>query len=1290
MRKTIRILPRATFFFSLSIVLISILNGATSNAACDTGVSNAPCQPVGVRTIIVAKDDTGHYPTIQAALDASEPGDTIRVKSGVYEESLTFFKGGTQEKPLALVNYPGHTPVIAPAGATVPTVILGIEIHAEWIILDGFQITASWDGIRVYKGHNTLRNNWLYANYGEGILILSASDVVVENNAIDYSGSNGNDHGIGLYDDGCLGMSNLTVRKNVFAYLIGAAVHAYSPCPQLSEIRHSLIENNLLENNSSGMVFEAGFNHNVIRNNTIVHIAPSVTGASRHTILSFKGSLGNSVNNNLVHVGPSNSSVYPLEIHEMTADQAFDYNLWSIPPNTAWFWKGRLERDFNLNYKSTTQYDPNGVLAEAGFLDPNKGNYQVGSSSRARNAGTAENCAMEDKNGTLRPQESACDIGAYEFVGSPLDPSNLEANSGFGADLMRGLAERVGSEAVGPTVTITPMGGTFTNSVVVTLMTSTPGAKIYYTTDGTSPTESTILYTGPFTLTKSAIVKAKAFKKRTGDGIEANASFLIIGSSPFDFSLSNSGNQSVLAGAAVSILVGASVTSGTSQSVSFSASGLPSGSTVAFLPTSCNPGCSTTLSISTIVSVAAGTYPLTITGTGGGISRTTRFDLTVSPAPTVATPAIIPNGGTFADATLVTLQTSTSGASIYYTTDGTTPSQSSTLYNPGPFSLTNTTLVKAKAYKSGYNESAEASASFTIAVSQSYTLTGAPSSVQTGGTMTVSWTAPQGSSAKDWIGLYPTGVVNSAYGWWQYTNGAAIGSFSVTAPSTPGTYEFRYLLDDGYVDVKRSNSVSVTQAILSPPPPPSSPGFSLNDRVQTTTSVSIRATPSATGTVLGTQLLNKRGTIIGGPVSAEGLTWWHVDYDSGPDGWNGEGSLMKPIVSRFFRKHNTYYQKIPSSPKVDPRSANYVLDFVQMNQGKTVGFAFEEWSTPIWYARPDTPYVKVKTPVWVTDLGWDVVPIPPEAKPSGYDTTKNCPDDPWDGNSPCYRDSHMTVISVDRRYAWEFYQARRYADGSWFASLIRRHDLVNSDGILSPQDGLGSARSCDTLLSGILTYDELKRGYIDHALTFTFPIPEPKTSSWTLYPCEQPAGGFSGFPQRGDWVLNFGHRLQLDPSVDVNSLPLDGTGKIIAKALQEYGMILVEGSDSTNIFAEDVSFTPNSWESTFASSPLAGLPLDKFRVVESPRPPFAGFESEYQPVWVRTKQSTDIYFSPFDNLSNPRDTILAGGRGTIASLEDPLILKGVGWRFVQYDNGTISGDDHVFGWTRADHLEPAP
>jgi subtilase family serine protease/N-acetylneuraminic acid mutarotase len=78
-----------------------------------------------------------------------------------------------------------------------------------------------------------------------------------------------------------------------------------------------------------------------------------------------------------------------------------------------------------------------------------------------------------------------------------------------------------------------------------------------------------------------------------------------------------------------------------------------------------------------------------------------------------ATPVFNPAAGTYANAQTVTISDSTAGATINYTTDGTTPTTSSTTYT-GPITVSTAETVKAIASVSGYMTSAVASASYII------------------------------------------------------------------------------------------------------------------------------------------------------------------------------------------------------------------------------------------------------------------------------------------------------------------------------------------------------------------------------------------------------------------------------------------------------------------------------------------------------------------------------------------------------------------------------------------------
>ena len=84
-----------------------------------------------------------------------------------------------------------------------------------------------------------------------------------------------------------------------------------------------------------------------------------------------------------------------------------------------------------------------------------------------------------------------------------------------------------------------------------------------------------------------------------------------------------------------------------------------------------------------------------------------------SSTPTVAIPVITPTPGNYIAAQSVSMTCGTAGASIYYTTDGSEPTEASTKYTV-PFSVSSTTTVKAKAFLTGYDPSVTATATYTF------------------------------------------------------------------------------------------------------------------------------------------------------------------------------------------------------------------------------------------------------------------------------------------------------------------------------------------------------------------------------------------------------------------------------------------------------------------------------------------------------------------------------------------------------------------------------------------------
>jgi len=91
-------------------------------------------------TVVVAQNGSGDYTSIQAAVDAAKPGDTVVVRKGIYYEEVTVSKGGTKEKPITLraeSNGLGDV-VITAADKTIR------EHQKQWTVVEGTDNEVWW------------------------------------------------------------------------------------------------------------------------------------------------------------------------------------------------------------------------------------------------------------------------------------------------------------------------------------------------------------------------------------------------------------------------------------------------------------------------------------------------------------------------------------------------------------------------------------------------------------------------------------------------------------------------------------------------------------------------------------------------------------------------------------------------------------------------------------------------------------------------------------------------------------------------------------------------------------------------------------------------------------------------------------------------------------------------------------------------------------------------------------------------------------------------------------------
>jgi len=150
--------------------------------------------------------------------------------------------------------------------------------------------------------------------------------------------------------------------------------------------------------------------------------------------------------------------------------------------------------------------------------------------------------------------------------------------------------------------------GTYTSAQSVTISVVTPAAAIFYTTDGSTPTSSSTPYIGAITVSKTETIQAIATKQGYDPSAVASVSYTINIPQPM-FSLTSSASTlTINHGTQGTLTLTVTPQNGFNSAVTFACSGLPTGATCSFSPSSVTPSGSainTTLTIAASASASA-------------------------------------------------------------------------------------------------------------------------------------------------------------------------------------------------------------------------------------------------------------------------------------------------------------------------------------------------------------------------------------------------------------------------------------------------------------------------------------------------------------------------------------------------------------------------------------------------------------------------------------------------------------------------------------------------------------
>lgn len=262
---------------------------------------------------------------------------------------------------------------------------------------------------------------------------------------------------------------------------------------------------------------------------------------------------------------------------------------------------------------------------------------------------------------------------------------------------------------------------------------------------------------------------------------------------------------------------------------------------------------------------------------------------------------------------------------------------------------------------------------------------------------------------------------------------------------------------------------------------------------------------------------------------------------------------------RFYAPSSYWNMPVPTTAPLDPKSGSIMDAFEslvasELQTGTGPSINTDEYSIPIYTVPAKQPTVKVRLDAQrsapALQAAWSAVPMPPNAHPAaGTDGT-------------------LVVWQPSTDKLWDFWRAVREDDG-WHASWGgATRNVSSSSGIPEDPESWPGARpwwgtsGCSLgVVGGLITLENLERGWINHALQMALPnvragvyaSPALRTDGETRDPLALPEGA----------------HLRLNPNIDIASLHLPRVTRMIAEAAQRYGIFINNGAKNVTFYAQD-------------------------------------------------------------------------------------------------------------------------